>query len=148
MAANPEIAESPATMLNTLVRLVCGLRPDWQAPGVQAAISDAIRQNPLASQAQITAAAVNAAKDPNNRTPAVIALPGRHWGDALPATGTPLAPYKPRSTHEQREPCGKRVCSCTHELPCIDGWIEVHPARKGSLATSRRCPNCSPASAA
>lgn len=60
-----------------LAYLVTGLRPDWQTPGVLAAIREA--STTTRDPAAVMLAAISAARVPTNKTPRVIALPGGHW---------------------------------------------------------------------
>lgn len=53
------------------------VRPDWQVPGILSALAEASQLTRDAGA--LAAAAVNAARQEKNRTPAVIALPGSHW---------------------------------------------------------------------
>lgn len=64
-----------------LAALVAALRPDWDAPGVLAALRDGRTKG---TADQLAHAAINAAMDPANRTPAVIALDGSHWASVRP----------------------------------------------------------------
>lgn len=73
---------SPATMhasdqdLRAVAFLVNRLRPDWDTPGIIAALTGAPRHD----LAALALAAVHAAANrPDQRTPAVIALDGPHW---------------------------------------------------------------------
>lgn len=64
-----------------LAALVATLRPGWDAPGVLAALRDARTKG---SADQVAHAAITAAMDPANRTPAVIGLDGPHWAGVRP----------------------------------------------------------------
>jgi hypothetical protein len=57
--------------------LVHQLRPDWDIRGVMAALADCQDRD----AATVAIAAVRAATTASNRTPAVIAMEGPHWGD-------------------------------------------------------------------
>lgn len=59
-----------------LAELIHWLRGDWDVKGILAALYDAAGKGGNFDLAQ---AAIRAASDPGNRTPAVIALEGPHW---------------------------------------------------------------------
>jgi hypothetical protein len=69
------------TQARALAALVHALRPDWDVPGIRKALWDARRKG---SAVELTHAAVEAAVNPDARTPAVIALDGAHWTVARP----------------------------------------------------------------
>src|SRR5690554_111679 len=73
-------AERLAAFLRTL-------RTDWDEPGIVAALA---RAKDRGDAYQIAIAAVRCAGDPTNRTPAVIAMDGRHWRP--PTADDPLKP--------------------------------------------------------
>ena len=64
---------------DALASLLGRLRPDWQMPGIMAALADErLRgRNPFA----VARAAILAAGNPKVRTPAVIAMDGEHWNE-------------------------------------------------------------------
>lgn len=66
--------------------VVHALRPDWDPAGIMAALQRAAR---LGDAFEVTLAAVAAAQEPTNRTPAVIALEGAHWSRARTSPPTP-----------------------------------------------------------
>lgn len=73
---------------NALATLIHELRSDWGIPGIVAELRKAAdRGTPF----DVALAAIHAAQDEKNRTPAVIALPGPHWtkGKAL-GEATPI----------------------------------------------------------
>lgn len=59
-----------------LAALVAALRPDWDEPGILKALSDARTRG---DAYRLAHAALYAAEDVRNRTPAIIALTGEHW---------------------------------------------------------------------
>lgn len=59
-----------------LCHLVTLLRPGWDIAGIRSALHKA-RTN--ASAHDLCVAAIRAAQNPSNRTPAVIAMGGPHW---------------------------------------------------------------------
>lgn len=64
--------------------ITTAVRPDWQMPGVLAALGQAAQMT--RSPGDLAQAAVAAAQAPSNRTPAVIGLPGRHWPADAPVS--------------------------------------------------------------
>ena len=103
------ISREQAHALATLVYL---LRPDWNERGVLKALSDARH---LGSPSLLAVAAIRAAGNPRNRTPAVIAMSGEHWTTITPQPqqpwqttyGLPPMPDEPRCEKHghQRLPC-------------------------------------------
>lgn len=103
------ISREQAHALATLVHL---LRPDWNERGVLKALSDARH---LGSPSLLAIAAIRAADNPRNRTPAVIAMSGEHWVTVAPQPqqpwqltyGLPPMPDEPRCEKHssQRLPC-------------------------------------------
>ena len=67
-----------------LAALIAALRLDWQTQGVLAALAKAQH---LGTAFELAHAAIHAASEPSNRTPAVIAMAGAHWARAK-ATST------------------------------------------------------------
>ena len=72
------------------------IRPEWGASGVLKAVIEA---KDTAPAPDLACAAIRAAADPNNRTPAVIGMTGPHWLDLE---------HKPRSVPTS-ELCG--ICN-------------------------------------
>jgi hypothetical protein len=96
-----------------LAAFIASIRHDWQRPGIEDALGKARH---LASPAQLAIAAIEAARDDGNRTPAVIALDGRHWH-------TTAAP-PPRFA----EPAPEDRCSvCFHERHACDARRRTDP---------------------
>lgn len=60
-----------------LAAFIATIRDDWGVRGIVKALSDARGKADAAGLAQ---AAIRAAATPTNRTPAIIAMPGEHWG--------------------------------------------------------------------
>jgi hypothetical protein len=82
-----------ATMMNHFAAFLAALRAScgntaWDTAGITAALDKA---KPMASPADLAVAAIRAAVDPGNRTPAVIGMAGPHWS-APPRTPRPPAP--------------------------------------------------------
>jgi len=66
-------------VFDNLVQLALSLRPGWQAPGVRAAIRDALNRPETVHVADLTYALTRIACDPTVATPAVLAMDGPHW---------------------------------------------------------------------
>ena len=122
-----------------LAHLVTGLRPDWQTPGVLAAIREA--STTTRDPGAVMLAALQAARVPTNRTPAVIALPGSHWpaprGSEASAGGLRDAPACPdHPTHPAH-----RCLPCIADVKCGDrpaGWEGKALATAPRPATAAR----------
>jgi hypothetical protein len=69
----------------TLAAFVHTLRPDWDVPGIVAALGQ-VRDRAVAGE--VAVAAIRAATDHGNRTPAVIAMDGKHWRGGDPTSRT------------------------------------------------------------
>jgi hypothetical protein len=105
-----------------LAALVASLRPDWHTAGIVDAIAKA---RDIAPAADLACAAIRAAADQSNRTPAVIAMEGPHWrgADATPRF--------------ERPPAGERCSICNlREVDCRTKWRDDH--RFLSVAMARR----------
>ncbi|MFJ2298123.1 hypothetical protein [Oerskovia paurometabola] len=89
-----------------LAALVATLRPDWDVAGVRKALYDARKKG---TAEQLCIAAIKAAVEPTNRTPAVIGHDGAHWTAARPLHAAP-ANYarcpKPGHTSSPAWHCG------------------------------------------
>lgn len=89
-----------------LARLVHELRPDWDVPGIEAALGK-VRND--SSAYELAVAALRASWRHENRTPAIIALPGPHWRSPDPAASSrPAAPTR----GEQCTYCGHVRARC------------------------------------
>jgi hypothetical protein len=95
-----------------IARSVHAIRRDWDRPGIEDALG---RARFLADAASVAIAAHRAAADPANRTPAVIALDGPHWRDAV------KPPHFAPPTPAQR--CG--TCSEREDV-CRSRWADDH----------------------
>ena len=91
------MAKMTETQARALAALVAALRPEWGQAGIMAALSEAGRTVTLDPWV-LTTAAVAAARDTANRTPAMIAQPGPWWPKDAPATTRP-APC-PKDGHQ------------------------------------------------
>ena len=115
-------AEISQAQAQALAGFLAALRPGWDAPGIVAALCKARHR---ADVAEVAIAAIRAAVDPSNRTPAVIALDGAHWREPQPATvrHEPLQPPRPAEQCPQhpgrhRDSCG--LCRVEHYGPTVE----------------------------
>ena len=76
-----------------IAHAVHAIRPDWDTPGIIAALS---RSRDRADTWQVAIAAITAAADNTNRTPAVIPLAGKHWQTATTGTSPVISARTPR----------------------------------------------------
>lgn len=93
-----------------LAALVRTLRPDWEERGTVKAISDA---RTMGTPAEVCIATIKAANVTTNRTPAVIAMPGKHWQHEPAPTTPDAAWYGPPDRNSRR--CTEHTI---HPLPC------------------------------
>jgi hypothetical protein len=63
---------------DALATLISELRNDWDKLGILTALRTAHTMRTTDGW-RIALAAINAARDPNNRTPVIIGMPGKHW---------------------------------------------------------------------
>ena len=68
-----QLTQSQATSLAGFINTI---RPSWDPRGIVTALKDARARG---TAAEVAVAAIRAAAEPTNRTPAVIALEGPHW---------------------------------------------------------------------
>ena len=95
-----------------LVAFIHELRGDWDVPGIEYALGKA---RTLAPAAAVAVAAIKAAGNAHNRTPAVIAMEGAHWRDSE---------AKPRFvTPDPSERCS--ICS-ERQGRCETVWADDH----------------------
>lgn len=82
------------TEAQALAAFVARIRPDWDHPGIVAAIGKARDVGPAAA---VGAALCRLAENGELRTPALLAEPGAHWGGTTAATRRPptLCPDHP-----------------------------------------------------
>ncbi|MDI9627066.1 MAG: hypothetical protein QM286_00725 [Acidobacteriota bacterium] len=71
-----------------LANLVHTLRPDWQEPGIKAALAK-VADRPLID---VASAAIAACRRTDQHTPAIIAASGNHWPDPTNAQRTYIEP--------------------------------------------------------
>ena len=87
---NETITTWEKRLADPLALILAVLRPDWQMPGIMAALADVkLRDKPPAA---VIVAAVRAATSAKVRTPAVIAMDGEHWNDPAVVLPTQLPP--------------------------------------------------------
>ena len=96
----------------TLAAFIATLRPDWQTPGIVAAIGQA---REVAPADEVAHAAIRAAVDAKNRTPAVIPLEGVHWRGA-------------EATPQHNRPDDGHRCSVCNQpqARCRQRWTKDH----------------------
>lgn len=68
------------TQTQYVAALVAELRPGWDPQGIRAALLKAANRDAF----DVALAALRAAREPGNRTPAVIPLAGPHWESSKP----------------------------------------------------------------
>jgi hypothetical protein len=103
------------TTAEHLAAVVAALRDDWDERGIVAALAKARDRGDVW---QVSMAAIRAAADPSNRTPAVIAMDGPHWQERTPGP-TPKDPsYATVSFEEACVTCGRSEYWCTSANAC------------------------------
>lgn len=91
-------------------RCIAALRPEWDAPGILDALG---RARGRGDAPTVVIAALRAAMNPTNRTPAVIPLDGAHWRpDAPDAKGAARQPAKAGALEECQIHVGEYVDRC------------------------------------
>ena len=115
-----------------LASLVHELRPDWQEPGIRAALAK-VADRPLID---VAAAALAACRRTDQRTPAIIAADGSHWPKADTQRTYTEAGVVTYCSHG--EP-GTRCLIChprTHQ-PITDDTRALIAAAKAAARTAR-----------
>lgn len=109
-----------------LAELIHALRPEWDAPGVLAAIGEARDVGPAP---MVAIAAIRAATTPTNRTPAVIPMEGAHWRTD---PGSPAARFP--------DPGPDRRCSICSEREdvCRSRWATDHAFESAARARQHK----------
>lgn len=131
-----------------LAGFLATLRPadaPWDTPGIVAALG---RARARSDAAGLAIAAIRAAAEPTNRTPAIIGFDGNHWRDNPQQTTTAAASGKttatgyrhpPRTTEECPRHIGQYAASCascrSERLAPTDDDLE--PAGTASAADAR-----------
>lgn len=100
------------------------VRPDWDKRGIVHALGKA---KEMGTAAQVAVAALVAAQNTGNRTPAVIPLSGPHW----PMSGAPVA---------RRAPSRNRTCGICYlgEDECRSRWHWDHKFESVAALRERR----------
>jgi hypothetical protein len=96
-----------------LATLTSSLRTDWGVPGIVAALEKVASTH---DAMELTLATLHAADDPSNRTPAIIALPGRHWDLARGTVIAPRASFTPGTSNDTSPMCPQHPD--LHEWEC------------------------------
>jgi hypothetical protein len=112
-----------------LAKALEAMRPDWQYAGILHALGAARLK---AHKWTVASAAITAASDEANRTPAVIPLDGRHW-PVMEAPRTPPKPKRPELTEEEREAAHRQYLAAAallagREPRCHCGVLKSEPA--------------------
>lgn len=102
-------AELTQPQADAIAILVSRLRPDWDVRGVMAALAKVRDRDPFLA----AVAAVRAAANPTNRTPAVIAMDGAHWLSPAPTAKPGVWQPPPmcghcHGIHDVGAPCVRR----------------------------------------
>ncbi len=113
-----------------LARAIELMRPSWNAAGIAHALGLARSR---ANKWTVALAAINAAADDENRTPAVIALDGRHWPTMKAPTIPPPKPVVQELTEEEREAAHRQYLAAVallagREPRCRCGVLKSEPA--------------------
>jgi hypothetical protein len=94
---------TPHPTLFAIAELIHQLRPDWDKPGLLTHL-DTARLRVSVTPADLAIAAVKAADNPANRTPAVIPLDGEHWREHNRPLTTPQPPPMCKTCHQPHDP--------------------------------------------
>ena len=114
-----------------LATFVARIRPDWDHPGIMAALGKAAN---LGSPVQVARALVNLAENPDLRTPAILAQPGSHWsapnGERVQIRGANdvHCPEHPSSVHPCPQCAAKR---CTPDPVEHADYLAAKEALRG-----------------
>jgi hypothetical protein len=99
------------TQAQALAAFIHTIRDDWDTTGILAALRTA---KDRATAPELAQAAIRAAATPSNRTPAVIALAGKHWiqstQTATPIPGAGIAPRCEVYGHDTEAAWSCRAC--------------------------------------
>lgn len=107
--------EITSRQADAIVELIASLRPDWDKRGITAALRAATTGGLSRCPSRLAVAAVFAATNASNVTPAVIGMRGKHWDAVDPnrATEPPShggrcpdchAYHKPGAPHDHHKP--------------------------------------------
>lgn len=114
-----------------LAAVVAALRSDWDERGIVAALAQARDRGDVS---QVAMAAIRAAADPSNRTPAVIAMEGPHWREKPAAARIKDPAYATVPFEEACVTCGRSEYWCRAAERPVDDDGE----RDGHVFQSRR----------
>jgi hypothetical protein len=95
--------DTPHPALTAIAELLHHIRPDWDKPGILTHL-DTARLRVGVTPATLAIAAIKAAANPTNRTPAVIPLDGDHWREHVRPLVTPQPPGKCQVCHGYHTP--------------------------------------------
>lgn len=113
---------------DALTALLATLRPDWDKPGIWAAVSKA---KDVAPTRDLCVAAIKASGLATNRTPSIIGLEGPHW------RGSDHAPKLPEIPPEEKcSICSRRLGNCGPE----HRFVSVVDAKRNALDTAKVTP--------
>lgn len=122
-----------------LAELLCVIRPQWNTRGVLTAGLQPLEKHPAPLEV-IAWAAIRAAQDPDNLTPAVIPLNGPHWNLADRPTQPRLTPE-----HECARHVGQWAGNCpscrADQLAAPDtteAWAGPPQTKADAIAKARR----------
>lgn len=107
-----------------LAAFVSRIRPDWDHPGILAAIAKA---RSLGSAADIGSALCKLAANPGLRTPALLSEPGAHWAGAV--TGTrqrpDMCPEHPAEKAGACQPCEAQAVCDAEKLAALAAGVRA-----------------------
>lgn len=93
--------------IQQIAAVVAALRPAWGEQGIRAALLKVENRDPF----DVALAAIKAAREESNRTPAVIAQMGPHWVEAK---------QQARDTHGERRARAKAAMAEIRACPLCD----------------------------
>lgn len=96
-----------------VAKAIEAMRPEWNYAGILTALSEARHR---ANKWVVLLAAVHAASDPNNRTPAIIAKDGKHWPELRVPKTPPRIAALPELTPEEVEAAHAAYLEATQTL--------------------------------
>lgn len=101
-----------------LARLLHELRADWDVEGVHRFVMIARDKG---SGPEVAVAAIRAASNPHNRTPAVIPMDGEHWRTPVTAGRATTPRPRPLLPEERCRTCNRSEAECLGPLHPLDG---------------------------
>ena len=119
----------PTEWTSRIASLVHTIRPDWDKPGIRAALHQ-VADRPLALAT--IAATIAATTRTDQRTPAIIALDGDHWTKAHTTLGTtprPL-PIEPRRCAHGMIGRECPACQASQDTRTKEGVAKVRAAHR------------------